>query len=361
MLIYYILLLLISFLGFIIFRNGVTNRKNRYFLICSFMLLFIVQSIRKYTVGVDIPTYIEGFYKIRELPWKNCRLHDWEPIYAYLNKLIGTITNNYSVLLSVISAIILINCGYFIYKNSQNTFWPVFLFIVLDNFFISMYSLRQFCAIAIGLNIYTVLKDELSLRNYIKAFLLFLIAMAFHATAFILILYFAVFLIGKISKSKLLLWIFVGVLGIVFFSYIVDVFLKIFPQYAFYRNKNTTNFQGASVRNIDLIYDAIKIMCICIMWKFRYTQKNNQNIFQLITLSSVAIILSFLVTRIQLVWRFTFYFDILLIVLIPMIIEKIKYHKYIAYAAIYLCGWIYMTYIMVLNGGKCVPYLTYWQ
>ncbi len=361
MYIYYILLFIISFLGFIFFKDGTTPKRNKYFLICSFFLLFLVQSLRKYTVGVDVPTYVEGFYQIRNMPWNDCRLHDWEPLYAYLNKLIGCFTDRYSVLLSAASFIILVGCGYFIYKNSTNVFWPVFLFIVLDNFFISMYSLRQFCAIAIGINIYTVLKENTSVKNYIKAGILFLLAIMFHVTAFVCILFFAVFWAGKMSKFKLILWLLMGIFGILYFSKIVDFFLFLFPRYDLYRSRNTANFQGTSVRNIDLVYDLIKIMCIFIMWKFNHANKGHQHILKLLSLSCVAIILSFLVTKIKLVWRFTFYFDILLIVVIPLVIEKFKYHRYVAYAAVYLSGFIYLSYIMLLNGGKCVPYLTFWQ
>ena len=227
MYIYYILLFIISFLGFIFFKDGTTPKRNKYFLICSFFLLFLVQSLRKYTVGVDVPTYVEGFYQIRNMPWNDCRLHDWEPLYAYLNKLIGCFTNRYSVLLSAASFIILVGCGYFIYKNSTNVFWPVFLFIVLDNFFISMYSLRQFCAIAIGINIYTVLKENTSVKNYIKAGILFLLAIMFHVTAFVCILFFAVFWAGKMSRFKLILWLLIGIFGILYFSKIGIAYPKL--------------------------------------------------------------------------------------------------------------------------------------
>ena len=113
--------------------------------------------------------------------------------------------------------IILLGFGYFIYQNSSNTFWPVFLFITLDHMFVSMYSLRQYCAIAISINIYTILRKGTSVKAYIKAVTLLIIAMMFHTTAIICVLFIAVFMLGKISKNRILLFVLTGLLA-TFFS-----------------------------------------------------------------------------------------------------------------------------------------------
>lgn len=360
MIIYYILLLVISGFGIICFWNGTTQKANKIFVIGSFFFIFILQALRKESVGVDVPTYVQAFHKIRELPWDECRLYDWEPLFAYLNKLVGTYTNSYSVFLSIVSVIILLGFGYFIYQNSSNTFWPVFLFITLDHMFVSMYSLRQYCAIAISINIYTILRKGTSVKAYIKAVTLLIIAMMFHTTAIICVLFIAVFMLGKISKNRILLFALTGLLATFFFDHAVELFLEIFPRYAYYRDSNLSIFQGAEIRNIDFIYDVVKLLSLFIMWKFNYKEDENQSILKLILLSSIAVIISLLVVKVKIVWRFTFYFDAFLILLLPKIIDKIKFHRGAAYAGLYIFGILYFSYIMLLNGGKCVPYLFFW-
>lgn len=154
------LLIYICILGYIFFKNGVSKSGNRYFVIVSFIAIFLIQSMRGLDVGADTPAYIRGYLNINSLTssWES---QNWEKGYVLLNKIVGTITgNNPYWLLAIISAVILTGIGYFIIENTtpaQSAFWPVFFFVTLNHYLTSMVSLRQYCALAIGINIYTVL------------------------------------------------------------------------------------------------------------------------------------------------------------------------------------------------------------
>ena len=53
------LLIYICVLGYIFFKNGVSKSGNRYFVIVSFIAIFLIQPMRGLDVGADTPAYIQ--------------------------------------------------------------------------------------------------------------------------------------------------------------------------------------------------------------------------------------------------------------------------------------------------------------
>lgn len=357
---YLVLLSSILVIGAVIFRKSSSDNRKRVFLFVTMIITVLLQALRATQVGIDVPTYHYGFQQIRQLPFNDCIVFNWEPLYVYLNWIIGQLTDNFNWLLLAVSIIIVGNIWYFIYKNSNNVFLSVLLFFGLDFFFMSMYSLRQYCALAIAINIITILKNENSKKAYMKSILLLAIAIGFHTTAFVCVTYIIVFSLGAIDKKKLIIWMICGALAILFYTQILELFFVVFPKYAYYREIGSSKFSGSSIRDIDLIFDVIKIACIVIAFKQNPHTHKNQIYYRLLALSSIAIFLSFLVQKITLLWRITYYFDILLIVVIPITVGYMKNYRKSINGIIITCIYIYYIYVMFLNGGQCVPYRVFW-
>lgn len=355
---YLILLGVVSGSGVLFFWK---DKKIKMFLIFTAICTILMQSLRAPTVGIDTPTYYNGFQIIRSLDWANCNIYNWEVFYTGINWVIGQFTDNFNLVLLVVALIVIPNIWYFVYKNSDNVFWSIFLFFTLDYFFMCMYSVRQYCAIAIGINIFTVLRNDSSKSGYLKSAILLIIAMCFHTTAFVCVAFFVPFLLKKID-TKTIAFLALGiVVAILLFSNIVDLLFEIFPRYAKYEIMGSEKFQGMQIRDIDLLFTLIKVMIFLIVSRFNPNKSKNQILYKLLFIVGISVGLSIMVTQITLMMRFTYYFDIFLIVLIPNVIERFKKYRSLLYLCLMTFGVSYFIYVMSINGGRCVPYNFFWQ
>lgn len=354
---YLVLLAIICAIGLLFYWNG---KSDKAFLLLSAVLIIFVQSVRAPTVGVDTPTYYNGFEIIRQLDWESCNIYGWETLYTALNWSVGQFSDSFNVLLFAVSVLIVGNVFYFIYKNSDNVFWSVFLFFTLDYFFMSMYSIRQYCAISIGINVYTVLKQKFDSKNIIKALCLLALALGFHNTAFVCVAFFIPFLLKRVDV-KTILWLAIStIVVIVCFSQIMEFLFQLFPKYAMYQSIGSEKFDGINIRGIDLLFTAFKLIALIVISRFNPDLLKNQDLYRLLFVTGISIGLSVLVTRVELMWRFTYYFDIFLTILIPNLIERFVKYRIILYFLLFVLGISYFIYIMISNGGQCVPYQTFW-
>ena len=196
------LLIYVSVLGLIVFhKKPYSKRKNIWFVVLSFAAVFFVQSLRGDSVGLDTDDYTYAFWLVKNHLYTG----SWEFLSFKLMQLTAVIFENPQVFLAVCSFIILYGVGIFIVKNtdhSDSTFWPVFLFIVLTQYFSTMNLLRQSLAMAVGCNIYTVLRRGINRRNLILSLILLIAAFMFHKSGIVCALLIIPFL-SKLTKRSL--------------------------------------------------------------------------------------------------------------------------------------------------------------
>lgn len=355
----------ICILGGVVYYNGISDKKNKIFLFLSFLLVVLVQGLRRYDVGVDTITYVKGFHNIINLQdsWEE---NSWEILYVLLNKCVGFITQQYIFLLIIVSGIIIGGVFFFIYQNIDNktsAFWPVFLFVALNHYLTSMVSLRQYCALAIGINIYEILFSERKKysHKYIKSILLLIIAMQFHTTAFCLIFLILLSLVKKINKTNICGIFIADLILLVAFDSILNILFQIFPKYQFYQDSNHMKFHASEFATVDLVLMILKLSICAIAFTLDQKKDTTQKLYRLVAISFVAIGISFTATQVQLMWRFSYYFDVFLILLIPEFIKHLRREKCIAYGSVLLGGWAYYVYLLVTNKAYCVPYYFFWQ
>ena len=113
----YLILIFAILLVFTIFK-----KKNKALLI-SFVLMTLVASLRKYTVGVDTKQFYKAFLLIiADSSWNYSNFR-YEPGFYYLCKIIGLITSNAQVLIVVTSIFINLSMYKFIKNNSSDYFF----------------------------------------------------------------------------------------------------------------------------------------------------------------------------------------------------------------------------------------------
>ena len=348
------------------FREQRIKRNNRIFVIFAGLCLFFVIGCRASSVGLDTSTYHWYFMLLNRKASYATEL-GWEPIYLLINE-IGAWMDSYQVVLLVCAGVTVIGFCYFAYKNTDektSVFWYFFFYITLNLYFNSMHLIRQMCAVAIGINVYTVFKKGVSVKTFIKAAILLLLGAGFHISALLCIVLILPFLVKNVSK-KTILWIAgIALLGIAFLSVGQEILIKLIPRFAKYINDDRLSEGHAGVFSVVMI--AIKIFMIIFSLKLDPKSPDNKEIYRLTFVNVIGAALYILQFRTQFALRLGYYFEAFMPLYIPVFIKKMRGHsnRKTAYILMFLFGLSYFIYMMAFGGVKsnrgCVPYLFFWQ
>ena len=365
MLIHVILLLAICILGMFIYRRGVSKRKNKQFIFWALFLVFLVQACRAQTVGLDTQNYVRGFIVLDqnlEGSYYSWTAFSWEPLWKLLNYFVGLFTDNPQWLLAVSSAFILTGIGVFVYyncKDNESSFWPIFFFMTLAILYpMSTYLLRQFCAVGLLANIYTLLRNGKTPKKFFLSILFILIATGFHKSAIlvgIIILLVSVWPIvsKKVIWAALVLQIVVPYI----YTYLVNIFVQIFPQYSLY----LTAYEGEEIRAYSVVMIALRaICCLLVILKFDPRRPENILLYKLCLLNAIVSIFVMLQTKTIMAQRLGNYFEIFLILLIPEIMHKLT-KKRLLYFGVFAFSVAFFMFELSTGARGIVPYSFFWE
>lgn len=355
------LLLYTSVLGAFIFREKpYTKKKNRRFVIFSFLAVFLVQSLRGVNVGLDTDQYVLAFHYAHNGFYSST----WEPIFMLLIRFTSKLTEHEQFFLAICSFLILIGLGIFIVENTEDhesSFWPVFLFVVLTQYFSTMNLLRQSLAMAAGCNIFTVLKRGTDIKHLITAALLVFVSYLCHRSGLILAILAIPFFI-KINKKIILIEFLAGLSSYYAYPIVLRVFLIILPLYIRYIG-GRLDLAGSS--GVYFLFAAIEILMMTLYLIYINPDENkNRNSYRELFIVLISFALIVLQKRISLAMRLGYYFELFLILLIPEFINKWSKTstRIMIKMVLYILGWAYFIYSMTISNARgCVPYTFFWQ
>ena len=345
---------------FIFRQKPYRRKKNKLFLILAFFGVFIVQSLRGYNVGWDTYDYAVAYTRMSY----GIDTSGWEFLFRYLMRVLASISSNPQLMLSVCSFIILFGIGYLLLENMEedsSMFWPVFLFVVLTQYFSTMNLLRQSVAMSIGCNAYTVLKRGINTKNFIIAIILVVISTLFHKTGIITALLILPTMI-PISRKTIAVEFFGGISIYYLFPVMLNVFVLLLPQYGTYIGSRF-DFVDSSMFHYVLGFIEI-VMGLLITAFLSPNESENKEIYQLLFIALISF--AFIVARLRmaLATRLGYYFELSVLLLIPAVIKKVRdlATGVVIKMALYVSGWIYYIYSMTAHTAKgCVPYTFFWQ
>lgn len=184
----YIGLLIGIFLIRIFFDSSLwgENRSRKYFLLFSFVSIFLIYALRSYTVGRDVPGYRRIYLDVLNHPFSDFDYVYFEKGYQLLSKICGFSGVSWQVFLSIVSALILIPIYVFIKKYSKNVFLSTLIFVCYMYFEFNLTAIRQAIGASICLIAYMVLLETKHKKYfaYIEYVLIVTIAVYFHKSAF---------------------------------------------------------------------------------------------------------------------------------------------------------------------------------
>lgn len=306
MLIYFINIVVILFIGISLLVYKPTKIKKIIFLSISFLQMFLL-SVFRLNIGYDYQMYVEGFYRMAMSGFSDMNYLDWEIGFVLFTKIVAFFTLNHYIYLGIISFFCLGSSAYFIYKNSKMVCLSTILFINLYFFYLNMNFLRQSIAISIILFSWSFLKRN----KFIPYILIVLLAATFHSTALIMIpLYFIV----KIKPTKVLTFLYCY--GLLFFYISSKGFINLLTDIFYQDYKNSIFLQGLS-----FLYALLPILVLIVTIIFRTellkANKYNQYLIHFVYLTTFLMII---MSRHAILERLSYYSYIFFIIIIPEIV-----------------------------------------
>lgn len=226
----YVLVIIYFIFGILI---GLDKRKKdkitkNYYKI-GIIILLSLSMFRSFSVGNDTETYRIIFNIISENSFSALKSINIEYGFLVFSKILSIIYNNPRILLYVSSCIIIIPMGYFIYKWSDKPLTSILLYVLLNVYFFHLTGMRQSIASAILLFAFECFIK----KKKIQFFLLVLLAMLFHKSAIIFLIFLFIDKI-KYTKKTYFYVIFLSIICYFFSPVLFNIFIKITGKYSSY-------------------------------------------------------------------------------------------------------------------------------
>jgi hypothetical protein len=371
---HYTLVIILVLLGLLVYFNGASKSKDKFFIFITFMVFFILSAFRSENIGNDTFRYIYLFERVVNEVGLSHFATGYESGYIYLNKIISLISPKPQTFLIITSAIIMTGFAFFIYKKSNNVFLSVFLFYTLGFFGSSLNILRQYIAILLILLAYEYIRK----RKPLASIVLILLASQFHATAIIGLL---LLLIPYIRFNYKTIILFISFSGLIYLAFgnVINFIFTISPKYNVYLG--SAYFEGgirlASILNFCII---LMIFALGLFINNNNPTKkyfnngkgedkkdrsliSDEYAMQYLMLFSVCI--TFISLKFNLIERLSEYFFIFSIIYLPNILSKIR-DKNLYRISVYLVAvfsFIYITVIFIFRPewNRIFPYEFFWQ
>lgn len=330
--VYLINIILIIIWG--ILEWNIKNKKISRLLICiisSIQMVFIIGF--RDNVGTDFQNYVSIFEGINKFSISNFSLKRVEPGYLLLNRVIGILFGNFSVILHFIIALLTI---FFIikiiYEKSYNCFISIYLFISFCLFYSIMNQSRQ--GLAISITLYSI--KYLINDKRIKYFITILIATTIHYSAIVMLLLLFVYNL-EVNFKVIKRYIFISIIALLNINIIIS--LLQYTKYSIYLGSKYDITQGNSVV-INLIF---RLILLFIVLYFKKECNKNLYVNILYHMAMLCTLFQCLAVKSSLFARITTYFFISYILLIPEVIRGInnKNLRILTYFCIIICFAIY--------------------
>lgn len=348
---------MITLLG-VLQYSKITNRKGtqiwdgkKIYFIITFFSVTLVEGLRSINVGEDLRAYVSWFYYYQGTKFGLENLYDFssfEPGFILLSKAIGKIALSPQCFIMCTSIIIVFLNLTLLYKSSKDFYLSILLFFGFNHFFTSMVSLRQYIAIGFVVWVFILLNE----KKYKFALIMCIVALYFHqSSAIFSIVVLAAHFLKRYRKS--IPWIFgLSIVSILFINQLYDFVSSFFVKYS-------TNYQmstGGMIGKLRLIYIFLEIILLFIIYFSRKYQDDKYTEYSILIIPSI---FCGLLTSVPWAFRIGYYFDYILLLLIPEMVVDEKVNRKAFRIATIIVSIIFFLYYLSSNPGQTVPYEFY--
>lgn len=350
---YYSLLFCIIFRGIVgaISQHCSWNKKTeiKISLFVISTVLALVAGFRGPSVGADTGTYVELFDDVS--------LIKQEPGFRALCEAIHLFTDSSTVFQIVCAYIINGGMAIACYRLSQKPFMSMTLWVLFFYYFASFNGTRQYIAIVILVNSFYYA----SKKRWIAYTFCQLLALSFHSSAFVGILYPVIFALDNGVRKHRYVVVFVTLVLVsipILWERIEPFIIRYMPTYGFYLTSKLTNVvTGGGIRQL--------VMNFCITAAFFFLQDRNVEVHRKYdAVLIIAVVLSGIQMWMQAFDRFLWYFEVFSIITIPEVLRDdnsrlTSSSKQVFAIAILAVGFLFMSYYFMMRIHGVVPYVFY--
>lgn len=327
--------------------NEKLNYLSRIEITSYFLFLVSLPSLKSFLVGNDTVTYYSIFRLVRNVEWNKVFEIGYEPAFIFLNKFIGSFTNQFIFVQIVISFICIIPILLYFIKNSTNMWFSTVVFICMNfyNFIFSGY--RQAIAISITVLAIKYINEKKLLKFVLTVFL----ASLFHQSALIFLIAYP---LNKIKISiKYVLIAFFGSIVLYFGGY------EIIPLLLNNYDRHQIVILGEGNNYLLLLF----LMTFFGIMSNKFSGKHFLNYNLLTHMMILACIVQVMALNMSILNRVGYYFAIHMTTYLPNAINSFNNRiiKFILYLIIGISSFIYYIYILNIDLLGIVPYLFYWE
>lgn len=324
---YSLLIVLYAIFSFTRISMYSRGKERKKFLFLMLFPLFFITAFRDVTVGNDTIVYSYGFRNIaaRYSLLQAINESRFETAYVIINYFISYIGGNYYLLQFFISMYIYKALYDFLRKRSHNIALSCFIFVTFRMITGPMNVVRMWLAIATLLYATNFLEKQ----KYTLFFILLFIAVLFHKSAFIFILLFVmVYLKKSINKYKVICFVSAIVImlcGKMFFVRVTNL-LGMYEGYLRGKYFVDINYTGVILQ---LLLDLLLLLFIEYNMKKYLNKKVRKPVSFVIPYLAIILVVSldvigFTTTMMP---RFTGFFRVFYLTLIPYVLYSIKDKK----------------------------------
>lgn len=171
-------------------QRGDSERKNKIFLNCVFIAIFLLYSLRASSVGRDVPGYERAYGVANVDLFAGLRIGNFEKGYLFLMWICNKLNFSFQWFLTLCNAFILLPIYRYIRKYSQNVFLSIIIYVCYMFFEFNLTGLRQAIATSIVLMaIMALIESKQHWLGLLKYCLIVLLATMFHTGAFVALFY----------------------------------------------------------------------------------------------------------------------------------------------------------------------------
>ncbi|CDT01423.1 conserved membrane hypothetical protein [Sphingobacterium sp. PM2-P1-29] len=318
----YLIYFIIALLAFFEINGGSSLLKK--VLVVPFLILFVLASIR-WERGTDWLSYITLFENVDNVFY----LLAFEPGFYYLNYIVASFSDNYTIVLLLQAIIIYVLHFYVIKKYSISPF--VTLMIWFGFYIGSIFFVRFHVALAITLFSFIFIVD----RKFWKFFICVLVAFCFHRSAILFIP--AYFLFDKtFTRRQLLLGMvvsfFLSALFEIGLNFLGQINLGIISEKASTYAEVGSEYAEEPTRSafqIMLIGSSYRVLLLLLIVGFYYDlYKENVTFRGLLNIYFVGMCLFIIVTPVSVsVARMSQYYEYFQFLMIPYFILRFEYRS----------------------------------
>ena len=336
------------------------------YLLLTFIPLWFVMAFRAPTVGTDTYANASYFVSAATAPSFDYLVHDgiWKAGIDVISYVLGIIYPGMEMYILWSSTVIVVGFAIFIYRTSNKVWLSTFFFLTLNLYFSSLNTSRQFIAIAIAINAFIYLYEDI--KSW-KGWSLFILAIWIHTS----ILSFLPALLGiwifKRYKSYTKLYlvsIFLAVVFLLGLMEIATVFSSLFPHYEIYtQGTNGDNLiENTGGGKIVVMYLALLVVLIVYYIKQHIlNQKVTYTIFDAFIPGAIfCVVLGIAYSSNTMMNRITLPYQCLFLGLIPYIVNAFQKNMRLLFLMFMIIGFSGCYFLWAAgNLGNIRPY-TMW-